>query len=581
MQLHINLPKALSLIWLGVFASYKNVAQCDLQILDFNVDLNVITVAFNNTENCGGSAGPDGIAEIQFGFQAVDADCNAMNQGWDFPWGLSIPDDSFHPGWVYSATTTESPTNWTNLDVWSSYNVDPPYYTGDTVTFPLDDFYQTGGNSLYATLPDVFDFWLDQGLSMQAVIWQISYGPTVYSDEGGWAEGQPTPACCGEYDDENWQDNWVVVGPCEMTSDWMDGIIDDVTFETGCIGDQAYYTVGYTVYNIGPDTIPSYCVDFWFQDQIDCYSGEDLPWLAIPPGDSQMATGGPFAFPWYGGGGFFNLSLDSIPGEVITGNNNTTVYLPEAPECPVVTDTVIVSLPPDTIVEYVSLPPDTVEIAVLDTVEITLTDTVEVVTVDTVYVPWEWYIYDTVYVDVFDTIYVNVLDTVILTETEIEYVYITDTLEFYQVDTVYTTVVDSILQEVIVYEYIYETDTVYEYAVQFIDCDTGLPCDTDGFVDEDCESVFVPNTFTPNNDGINDSFYATMQYTDCWLDWHLQIYNRWGDMIWQTFDPDAQWYGEGPSQDYYVADGVYVWIIKAKGREGLTLDLQGHVTVLR
>lgn len=564
---------------------YKNVAQCDLQILQFDVNANTITVAFNNTQNCGGSAGPTGIAELQFGFQAVDADCNAMNQGWDFPWGLSIPDNSNHPGWVYSATTTESPTNWTNLDVWAEYDLEPPYYTGDTVTFPLDDFYQNNSGSMFSTLPDVFDFWLEQDLGIQAVIWQISYGPTMYAADGGWAEvgvnGDGTFWGSGVYDDQNFMDNWVQVN-CMPQSDWTDGVIDDVEFNVGCIGDEAFYTVDYVVWNYGPDTIWSYCIDFWFQDQIDCYSGYDNPIYWIPPGGGQALTGGPFEFPSYGGGGFFNLSLDSIPGEVITGNNNTTVYLPEEPECPVEADTVIVTLPPDTIVEFVTLDPDTVIVELpADTVEVLVVDTLEVFVVDTVYVPWEWYIYDTVYVDVYDTVYINVLDTLILTETEIEYVYVTDTLEIYQVDTVYTTVVDTLIQEIVLYEYIYETDTVYEYEIQFVDCETGLPCDEQGLLEEDCSSVFVPNAFSPNNDGINDSFYAAMADPSCWLDWHIQVYNRWGDMIWQAFDPEVEWYGQGPTRNYYVADGVYVWVIKAKGLSGLTLDLQGHVTIFR
>ena len=80
-------------------------SQCDLEILDVDLIGGSVTIAFNNTENCGGTAGPDGVAEIQFGFQALDSDCNAMNQGWDFPSGFSISDESNHPGWLYSATS--------------------------------------------------------------------------------------------------------------------------------------------------------------------------------------------------------------------------------------------------------------------------------------------------------------------------------------------------------------------------------------------------------------------------------------------------------------------------------------------
>ena len=207
----------LLLLWFPV-AGY---AQCDLEILDVDLIGGSVTIAFNNTENCGGTAGPDGIAEIQFGFQALDDDCNAMNQGWDFPFGFSIPDESNHPGWIYSATTTESATNWTNL---YDESIDPPYYTGDTITFPLYNQYQSDcvdgpfAAQLYCNLEGCIDYWLSLDLSVQVVIWQISYGPTMYAEDGGWAEvgpiGDGTATGNGVYDDDNWQDNWVIVGPC-------------------------------------------------------------------------------------------------------------------------------------------------------------------------------------------------------------------------------------------------------------------------------------------------------------------------------------------------------------------------------
>lgn len=232
----------LLLLWVPV----QDYAQCDLEILDFNPVGGTITVAFNSTQNCGGTGGPDGVSEIQFGFQALDEDCNAMNQGWEFPWGITTSDDSNHPGWIFSATTTESATNWTNLDVWEEYDISPPYYAGDTVTFPLDDFYQSNDISLYSNLLNAFDFWLGQDLSIQAVIWQISYGPTMYADNGGWAEvgslgGGITPDCCGIYDDDNFLDNWVIVGPC---------------------GDLIPEVVCDTVYvNLPPDTVVIYEYD--------------------------------------------------------------------------------------------------------------------------------------------------------------------------------------------------------------------------------------------------------------------------------------------------------------------------------
>ena len=224
---------------------------------------------------------------------------------------------------------------------------------------------------------------------------------------------------------------------------------------------------------------------------------------------------------------------------------------------------------------------DTVYVYETDTVYVELpADTIEILTVDTVYVPWEWYIYDTVYVDVFDTIYINTLDTVIVTEVELEYVYVTDTLEVPVIDTLIVTEVDTLFQEIVIYEYITETDTVYEYVTQLIDCDTGLPCE-DEFWGEDCRSVFVPNAFSPNNDGINDAFYALSESFTCWQEWELTVYNRWGGVVWQSNDPDEYWYGQSLQNSHYAADGVYVWVLKAKGYDSLTLDLQGSVTLFR
>jgi len=207
---------------LPIIFSLSCLGQCDLELLSFDPVLGTVTVAFNNTENCGGTGGPDGVSELQFGFQAVDEDCNAMNIGWDFPsFDFPLSATSNHPGWVYSATTTESPTNWTNL---YDESLVPPYYTGDTVTFPIFNSYQSDcvngpfAGQMYCNLENVITYWYTEGYSIQAVIWQISYGQTMYASDGGWAEvganGDGTPWGTGLYEDNNFMDNWLVVGDC-------------------------------------------------------------------------------------------------------------------------------------------------------------------------------------------------------------------------------------------------------------------------------------------------------------------------------------------------------------------------------
>jgi gliding motility-associated-like protein len=253
----------LLLLWFPT-ASY---AQCDLEILDFNIE--TITVAFNNTENCGGEGGPDGISEIQFGFQALDADCNAMNIGWDFPSGLSIPGDNNHPGWLYSATTSELIFNWTN-----DYGpeLDPPYYTGDTITFPLDNVYQETSGTMFFQLFDCLTYWSEEGYSIQAVIWQISYGPTMYAADGGWAEvgpnGDGTTTGTGLYEDANFLDNWLVVGDCGEA-------LPEVVYDTVYVElppDTVYVELPPdTIYLLETDTVLEYdtvLINWYFYDTV-------------------------------------------------------------------------------------------------------------------------------------------------------------------------------------------------------------------------------------------------------------------------------------------------------------------------
>ena len=253
----------LLLLWFPT-ASY---AQCDLEILDFNLE--TITVAFNNTENCGGEGGPDGISEIQFGFQALDADCNAMNIGWDFPSGLSIPGDNNHPGWLYSATTSELIFNWTN-----DYGpeLDPPYYTGDTITFPLDNVYQETSGTMFFQLFDCLTYWSEEGYSIQAVIWQISYGPTMYAADGGWAEvgpnGDGTTTGTGLYEDANFLDNWLVVGDCGEA-------LPEVVYDTVYVElppDTVYVELPPdTIYLLETDTVLEYdtvLINWYFYDTV-------------------------------------------------------------------------------------------------------------------------------------------------------------------------------------------------------------------------------------------------------------------------------------------------------------------------
>ena len=207
-----------------------------------------------------------------------------------------------------------------------------------------------------------------------------------------------------------------------------------------------------------------------------------------------------------------------------------------------------------------------------------VTDTVYVYQTDTLYIT------DTLYVDnyIYDTTYVEVTDTIFVDN----YIYETDTLFLteYVTDTVFITTVDTLIQ----YEYILITDTVTEYIVQeiYIDCDTGLPCDdAPGFDCPDWTSIYIPNTFTPNNDGFNDVWKVILDL-NCWYDVEFQIYNRWGDKIYHgygdSFDSYPYWNGSIDDGDHYAADGVYTYIVRAnKLGSAEVFRKSGHLTIFR
>ena len=154
-------------------------------------------------------------------------------------------------------------------------------------------------------------------------------------------------------------------------------------------------------------------------------------------------------------------------------------------------------------------------------------------------------------------------------DTVYEYIYLTDTMYV----------------EVVVDNYVYITDTLtlteYVFSTEYIDCYTGLPCEDGGGGINDCDdnSIFIPNTFSPNNDGVNDIFYAVTDPT-CWLTWEMQIYNRWGTLVKEIKDPLDYWTGTSFSQHWLCPDGVYTWKFNAS-QSGKDIQLQGLVTIFR
>ncbi len=73
---------------------------------------------------------------------------------------------------------------------------------------------------------------------------------------------------------------------------------------------------------------------------------------------------------------------------------------------------------------------------------------------------------------------------------------------------------------------------------------------------ENCPSYQLPNTFTPNSDGANDLFKPISSQFIARVE--MEIYNRWGQKIFETDDPDIDWDGTNLSGKS-LEDGVYYY----------------------
>jgi gliding motility-associated-like protein len=94
-------------------------------------------------------------------------------------------------------------------------------------------------------------------------------------------------------------------------------------------------------------------------------------------------------------------------------------------------------------------------------------------------------------------------------------------------------------------------------------------------------SMYVPNAFSPDGDGLNDFFF--IQGEDINRDEYVfQIFNRWGEMVWESTNPDEPWDGSDNGGDYYVEEGVYVWRIETRALSTAEKkEFMGHITVIR
>ena len=91
---------------------------------------------------------------------------------------------------------------------------------------------------------------------------------------------------------------------------------------------------------------------------------------------------------------------------------------------------------------------------------------------------------------------------------------------------------------------------------------------------------WVPNTFTPDGDEHNQLFGPIMSEGFDFNDFTFLIFNRWGEIVWESHDPNGRW--DGTYSGDKCQDGTYNWKIQFSilGNDSRIVD-EGHVTIIK
>ena len=109
-----------------------------------------------------------------------------------------------------------------------------------------------------------------------------------------------------------------------------------------------------------------------------------------------------------------------------------------------------------------------------------------------------------------------------------------------------------------------------------------IPIDLE-ITSEDCVSqIYIPNTFSPNADDVNGVFQLFINNIDNISNYEIQIFDRWGGLVFENIDPLAKW--DGRLNGNSLPNGIYPYLITYDILElGVSkkIETTGSVTIVR
>jgi len=126
-----------------------------------------------------------------------------------------------------------------------------------------------------------------------------------------------------------------------------------------------------------------------------------------------------------------------------------------------------------------------------------------------------------------------------------------------------------------------KTPTVYppedaEYTLT-VNSEVGCGSSSSSAIVKVYKDVYVPTGFTPNSDGKNDLFRVTA--ADNYKRFKLLVYNRWGQVIFETTDINKGW--DGKFKDIQLASDVYVYYLEIVTASNRKVTKKGTITLIR
>lgn len=121
------------------------------------------------------------------------------------------------------------------------------------------------------------------------------------------------------------------------------------------------------------------------------------------------------------------------------------------------------------------------------------------------------------------------------------------------------------------------------YLVQITDETNCIATDTLNIFVEDFRPIYIPNIFSPNDDGLNDFLGIYSNIAGVGVDL-LQIYDRWGSLVYEAEnlplnEPSVGWDGKFGEQE--LNSGVYVYFAKVRFLDDKVLEYKGDILLVR